>query len=116
MNALEISKEERLVESIRHVFRFRPQLPSGFPEIVDDDLAQDLGNVLLPNLDRACVSCEMGRDEQESRARKIKGDGDTWTRARRISAQRKQAFDKSVTRLLCCRDGRQSVRQEPSIC
>lgn len=63
-HSLEISEKESLIETIRNVLWFRSKFPARYPEIVDSDLLEYLGNVRFAHVDRTSVSGQMSGNEE----------------------------------------------------
>ena len=82
-HALEVAREEDAVEAVDELLGPRPLLAAAVvPEVVDDELVEDLERVGLAELEPARVRCEVCRDEEEPSLVQVERDADACERER----------------------------------
>jgi hypothetical protein len=81
--------EQSLVESFSKLFGFRSNFSTGFPEVVDDQLVEDLASVSVAKLEAGSMGGEMGGDEEETGGGEVERHADT-CRGRGVSKEKEK--------------------------
>jgi hypothetical protein len=80
---------QSLVEPLSKLFGFRPDFPTGLPEVVNDHLVQDLASVSVAKLETGSMGGEVGGDEEETGGGEVERHADT-CRGRGVSKEKEK--------------------------